>query len=247
MPARHAPAVILVRPTESGNVGSVARAMANTGLDELVLVEPAAPCDRTAHAFAVGATEILDSARRSRSFAEAAAPYQQLIGTSSQRRRVAKVPVLTPRTLAARLNAKPQPRTALVFGPERSGLTTDELAACSTLVSIPASLKQPTFNLGQAVLILAYELFVAELPMLAQEEGDRANMEEIEGLLSHARTVLSKVGFARDDTFAAVFRDFRRLSMRSELTSREVSILRGMLRRTERVVDSRSPESPTDG
>ena len=86
--------VVLVRPTESGNVGAVARAMANTGLSRLVLVEPAAAIDRVARAFAVKAGYVLDGAVRVRSVEEAVAPFQRVVGTSSGRDRQLDVPLL---------------------------------------------------------------------------------------------------------------------------------------------------------
>jgi TrmH family RNA methyltransferase len=228
------PAIILVRPTEAGNVGSVARAMANTGLGELIIVEPAVEIGRTARAFAVGAVSILEQARRCDSLAEAMSPFQQLIGTSSQRSRAPKVPLLTPRQLASRYSSRPQPRTALVFGPERTGLTTEELAHCTLLVRIPAAPRQPTLNLAQAVLIVAHELFVARLQAAHDgEPPDRASLGDIESFLSHLREVLTLVGFNRDDTFDSVFRDLRRLTARADLRPREVTILRGILRRAE--------------
>ena len=228
------PAVILVRPTESGNIGSVARAMANTGLDELIIIEPAAEIGRTARAFAVGAGSILDQCKRVSSFDDAVAPFQQLIGTSSQRSRDPRVPVLTSRQLGDSFGRKVQPLTALVFGPERSGLTTDELARCTHLVTIPASAKQPTLNLAQAVLIVAHEIFVADGQAADGEASqERANIGATEGLMSHLKGVLTEIGFARDDTFDSVFRDLRRLASRARLRPREVSILRGILRRAQ--------------
>lgn len=238
MAIKSPPAVILVRPTESGNIGSTARAMANAGLDQLIIVEPAAPIGRTARAFAVGAGSILDNCTRVLSFEEAVAPFQQLIGTSSQRSRSPKVPLLTPRQLAEAYGAGVQPLTALVFGPERSGLTTEELAHCTQLVTIPTSRRQPTLNLAQAVLIVAHELFVARTDSSrVPTSTDRADIAATEGLLGHLRRVLAKVGFARDDTFESVFRDLRRLASRAKLHPREVGILRGILRRTEYRLD----------
>lgn len=228
------PSVILVRPTEPGNVGAVARAMANTGLSDLVIIDPAPPIDRTARALAVGAGHILDTARRFDSLAAAVGPFQQIIGTSSQRSRAPKVPLLTPRQLAARFAATPQPRTALLFGPERSGLTTDELARCNILVVIPASPRQPTLNLGQAVLIVAHEIFVASSG--AADTGtvpERARIADIESFLETLRTLLARIGFSRDNTFHSVFLDLKRLALRAELSAREVKILRGVLRRAE--------------
>ena len=226
------PAVILVRPSEEGNVGAAARAMANTGFSELILVEPAAAIGSTARAFAVGAGGILDGAQYSSSFAEATAPFQFLVGTASQRGRAPQVPVLTLRELPARLADEPVSRTALVFGPERSGLTTEELARCHLLVQIPAAPEQPTYNLAQAVLLVTHELYLASLePMATQEAPAAATIGEVDGLLKHLHEMLEEVGFDRDDTFAATFRDLRRLANRARLTPREVALLRGILRR----------------
>lgn len=242
------PHIVLVRPQEEGNVGSVARAMANMGLSELVIVDPGAPIGDTARAFAVGAGEILDRHRRAGSLDEALAPYRRAVGTTSTRdRRIApQVPLLAPRELPAVLDEDPPDLpTALVFGPEPSGLTADELARLSPLVSVPCSPAQPTLNLAQAVLILAYELFLHRLergdaeaatertdPSDADPDDLPATLAQIEGLLGHAREVMGAVGFDRDDTFEATLRDLRRLAGRSAVTGREVAILRGVCRRT---------------
>ncbi|MDH3254013.1 MAG: RNA methyltransferase [Acidobacteriota bacterium] len=248
MTHRPAPSVILVRPTEPGNIGAVARAMANTGLTDLLLIDPAPPIDGTARAFAVGAGHILDTARRFDSLATAAGFFQQIIGTSSQRSRAPKVPLLTPRQLAAQFAVAPQPRTALLFGPERSGLTTDELARCNILVTIPASRRQPTLNLSQAVLIVAHEIFAASYRAADAVTilPDRARIADVESFLEALRTLLGRIGFSRDDTFHSVFLDLRRLALRAELSSREVMILRGVLRRAEHrlaAVDSANASS----
>lgn len=239
------PAVILVRPQEEGNVGAVARAMANTGLDELIVVEPQCELGRMAAAFAVDAQEILDGRRTFSDFAEAVAPFQRLVATSSARGRTVQRPPLTPRRLPALLAADPPgTRTALVFGGERSGLTRDELARCDPLVTIPAAGRQPTFNLAQAVLVLAYELWIARLespgpPVAPGTEPAEvvvtppqpAAAGEVEGLFGQLEPLLREIGFARDDTFGSVLRDLRRLAARASLSSHEVIVLRGICRR----------------
>lgn len=156
-------AVVLVRPREEGNVGAAARAMANMGLARLILVEPAAALGPTARAFAVGARSVLDGCQRVASLREALAPFPRVIGTTSTRDRTQAVPLIGPRELPERLAADP-PGTpvALVFGPEVGGLTNEELAYANLVVSIPCAPLQPTLNLAQAVLILAYELYQAK-------------------------------------------------------------------------------------
>ena len=226
-------AVVLARPSEPGNVGAVARAMANMGLERLILVEPAAAIDDVARARAVGAAHVLDAAERVGDLAGALAPFRRVVGTTSARERAAAAPLLPARELPRALAADPPATpTALLFGPERSGLTTDELARCSPLVTIPARARQPTLNLAQAVLIVAYELALAVEPPPAPDASlVPAAFEEVEGLFGHLGRVLPAIGFARDDTFAATLRDLRRLAARGALTEREVRLLRGICRR----------------
>ncbi len=223
-------AVVLVRPEEEGNVGAVARAMANMGLERLVLVAPAAPIGRRARALAVGAGQVLDGASVLDTLEKALAPFQRVVGTTSARGRRQRA--IAPRGLAARLAAEPAASTALVFGPEASGLTADELARCAWIVQVPCAPRQPTLNLAQAVLIVAYELHLARHPRLASAPVDpRAPAGEVDALFDQLRPVLAATGFARDDTFEGVLRDLRRLAARAGLTAREVAILRGICRR----------------
>lgn len=230
------PTVVLVRPARQGNVGGAARAMANMGLADLVLVEPAVAIGDEARAFAFGAGHVLDAARRVPSLGEALGPFARVVGTTAARERELSTPLVTPRELPAHL-AGDAP-TALVFGPESSGLTADELARCTLLVRIPSSAVQPSLNLAQAVLVIGYELFqartladqAAAAPRLRQADAPAAQAE-VEGLLAHARELLTAAGFARDSSFAGVERDLRALASRSALTTHEVRVLRGVCRR----------------
>ncbi len=239
------PSILLVRPQEEGNIGGTARAMANLGLDELILIDPVTTIGPTARAFAVGADRILDRARIFDSLPEALEPYRRVVGTTSARSRELSVPLLAPRELPERLNADPpQTPTALLFGPEASGLTNDELALCSLLVGVSCSTHQRTLNLSQAVLLVAYELYLAREsspdPVPAPEPP--ATGAELEGLFAQLAPLLAGIGFARDDTFDSVLRDLRQLAARSGPTSREVQILRGICRRGQRAFERSAKE-----
>jgi TrmH family RNA methyltransferase len=228
------PTVILVRPTEEGNVGAAARAMANTGLERLILVEPAVRIGDKARARAVGASRILDAAMRLPSLDAALASFRHVVGTSSHRQRLLKSRTIEPRELTERLTGCAPGDTALVFGPERSGLTTEELAICGTIVRIPTASEQPTLNLSQAVLIVAYELFLTRRVFESEPVGAvEATFAEIEGLFEHLDSILHEIGFARDSTYGSVLLDLRRLAGRARLTDREVVIFRGLCRRLE--------------
>ena len=243
--AEAAAAVVLVRPREEGNVGAAARAMANMGLGRLILVEPAASLGPTARAFAVGARHVLDGCSRVASLREALAPFPRVIGTTSTRDRRQAVPLIGPRELPERLAADP-PGTpvALVFGPEVGGLTNEELACANLVVSIPCAPLQPTLNLAQAVLILAYELYQARLGGSGPGVGDAglagaaaaaaevpATTADVDGLFDQAAAVLRRIGFDRDSTFPGVLRDLRAAAARARLSEREAAILRGICRR----------------
>jgi TrmH family RNA methyltransferase len=248
--ARPAPAVVLVRPQEEGNVGAVARAMANFGLGRLILVEPAAPLRATARAFAVHAGAILDRAERVPDLRSALAGFGRVVATTAARDRPWPSRLVAPRELARRLAADPPATaTALVFGPEPSGLTNEELALASLLVRVPAAPEQPTLNLAQAVLVLAYELYLAragEPAEAAPGEPERATGEDLAGFFDHLAALLRRVRFARDATIAGVERDLRQLLARAAPTRREVSILRGILRRVARALDGARGRATTE-
>ncbi len=211
--------------------------MANCGLSRLVLVEPTAPIDRVARAFAVGAGRVLDEATLAPSLSAALAPFQHVVGTTTTRNRQLDIPIGEPRAFAERVAREPEPlATALVFGPERTGLNNDELSLCSELLQIPTAPEQPSLNLSQAVLLVAHALYLAspEATSITSATEPPATTAEIEGLFGHVREVLEGVGFTRDDTAAGVLRDRRQLGARAGLTGREVQILRGICRRTLR-------------
>ncbi len=247
---RSQPAVVLVRPREEGNVGAACRAMANMGLSDLRLVEPAAELRGVARAFAVGAHGVLEGARRFATFEEAIAPFARVVGTTSARDRRLPVPVIPPRELPPLLaEDPPDTPTALVFGSEVGGLNNDELAACRPVVTVPCALAQPTLNLAQAVLVVAYELYVgtgegAAGPRADTELAPAAPAAAVEGLFGHLGGVLAKVGFERDKTFPGVVRDLRRLAARARPSEREVTLLRGILRRIENSLGRASRGAP---
>jgi tRNA/rRNA methyltransferase len=240
-------AVVLVRPREEGNVGAAARAMANMGLARMILVEPAAELAGVARAFAVGARGILEGAVRVGSLREALAPFRWVVGTTSTRDRRQAVPLIEARELAGRLAADGAGGPlALVFGPEVGGLTNEELALANLVVTVPCALEQPTLNLAQAVLVVAYELYQDRLRAAGVEvargsEEAAATAEEVNGLFDHVTAVLRRIGFDRDSTFPGVVRDLRAAAARARLGGREVAVLRGVCRRALHALERRSP------
>jgi len=151
--------VVLVSPRNPLNIGAAARAMANFGFSRLAVVAPYAPNWREARS-AVGAPELLRNASEYVTLAEAVAGCALVIGTGTVTHRkpeqpVVKLPVLAPE-ISRCLGRGGD--VALVFGPEKRGLTRDDLSYCHLLVEIPTTPEQPSMNLGQAVAVCLYEL-----------------------------------------------------------------------------------------
>jgi len=148
---------VLVAPRNPLNIGAASRAMANFGFSDLTVVTPYEPHWREAKS-AVGAEDILQKARRTQCLAEAVADCTLVIGTGTLTHRKPEQPVLALPDLAAYIEKKGAARIALVFGPEKHGLTREDLSWCHLLVEIPTDTRQPSMNLGQAVAVCLYEL-----------------------------------------------------------------------------------------
>ncbi len=230
--------VVLVRPREEGNVGAVARAMANMGLEDLVLVEPAPPLGGVARGFGVGGWHVLDGARRYASLGEALAPFRRVVGTTALRERpLESARPLTARELPAVLAADPPATpTALVFGPEDNGLRRAELELCHPVVHVPCAPERPTLNLAQAVLVVAYELHTAITPATTAPATTPpattppattppATTAEVEGWLAAVGRMLSAAGFDQSHIHRRLLADARRLTVRSGASSHEVRVL----------------------
>ena len=151
--------VILVSPRNPLNIGAAARAMANFGFAQLTVVAPYQAHWQEATS-AVGAGDLLHHARQCATLAEAVADCTLVVGTGTADRRKPEQPVLALPCLAPLLRQElaRDGRIALVFGPEKRGLTRDDLSYCHLFVSIPTDPRQPSMNLGQAVAVVLYEL-----------------------------------------------------------------------------------------
>jgi tRNA/rRNA methyltransferase len=184
--------VVLVSPRNPLNIGAAARAMANFGFSRLTVAAPHAPHWREAKS-AVGAPAVLEDARESPTLAEAVAPCTFVAGTGALTHRKPEQPVVPLPELAPILACELAGggRAALVFGPEKHGLTRDDLSFCHVLVEIPTDPRQPSMNLGQAVAVCLYELSrplsAATLPLPeppAQESAaTSATLDRLAGLI----------------------------------------------------------------
>jgi TrmH family RNA methyltransferase len=153
--------VVLVSPRNPLNIGAAARAMANFGFSRLTVVAPYAPHWREARS-AIGAPELLQNATETEHMAEAVSDCTFVIGTGTLTYRKPEQPVVSLPDLAPLVLRELQQnsRIGLVFGPEKHGLTREDLSYCHVLVEIPTDERQPSMNLGQAVAVCLYELAV---------------------------------------------------------------------------------------
>jgi TrmH family RNA methyltransferase len=150
--------VVLVSPRNPLNIGASARAMANFGFSRLTVVAPYQPHWREAKS-AVGAEDLLSIARKTETLADAVADCSLVLGTATLTRRKPEQPVVPLPLLAPFIREKEKNgRVALVFGPEKRGLTREDLSFCHYLVEIPTHPSQPSMNLAQAVAVCLYEL-----------------------------------------------------------------------------------------
>jgi TrmH family RNA methyltransferase len=150
--------VVLVRPRNPLNIGAAARAMANFGFSDLVLVEPYGPAWQETRS-AVGAEDIIRSARATSSLVDALEGIAVVIGTTSGHRRTLDRELLNLESLSQWIEHREYSgRAALLFGSEKTGLTNEQLSYCHALIRIPTAARCPSMNLGQAVAVCCFEL-----------------------------------------------------------------------------------------
>jgi TrmH family RNA methyltransferase len=151
--------VVLVSPRNPLNIGAVARAMANFGFSRLSVVSPYEPHWREARS-AVGAPQLLAAAQQTTSLSESVRDSTLVLGTGTLTHRKAEQPVVRLDELAPLIERELHDggQIAVVFGPEKHGLTREDLSNCHVLVEIPTDVHQPSMNLGQAAAVCLYEL-----------------------------------------------------------------------------------------
>ena len=231
MSGRSDPIIVLVRPQLGENIGKAARAMLNFGLSELRLVSPRDGWPNpSAGPAAAGADAVLERATVHATLADAVVDCAQVYATTVRKRGVTK-PVFSPEQAAAAIHHEPG-RSALVFGPERSGLETDDVALARAIVTVPVNPAFGSLNLAQAVILCAYEW--SKFQTLAQPTLEDllppAPQEELEGMIAQLEAMLVPRGYYRPAIRAAV----TRRTLRTVLTKPgwnhlEVRTLRGVL------------------
>ena len=231
-----APVIVLVRPQLAENIGKAARAMLNFGLTELRLV---APRDGWPNAAALpassGADRVIEDAKLYATLADAIADCPHVYATTVRKRGVTK-PVLTPQAAAAEIDAAPG-RAAILFGAERSGLDSDDVAVARAIITVPINPEFGSLNLAQAVILVAYE-WSKRQPLVqptATAIAPPAPQAELDGLIGHLDRILDHTGYYFPPERAHVDRrQLRGILSAPGWSAGEVRTLRGVLRSIER-------------
>lgn len=241
--------IVLVETSHPGNIGAIARAMKNMGLSELFLVNPKEYPSQVASARASSASDVLDQAQVVNSLDEALVGCKIAFGASARLRKVSwpKLDVRETAELAIKTVTEElaqETRVAMVFGREDSGLSNAEMDKCHYLSHIPSNPTYSSLNISQAVQVFAYECLMAtDLKSVHQKQGYRhklASSDQLEGFYDHLFDALQDIGFLDPSKNARFMRRMRRLFNRSQLDVKEVDILRGILRATQRKVADQS-------
>jgi tRNA/rRNA methyltransferase len=232
--------IVLVRPQGQMNIGSVARAMKNVGLQELALVDPAGPpIHPDARLMAVGAHDILEDALTFPSLADALADCTWVIGTT-RRGGKQREGVIDPRQMAAEIaEIIQQNKVAVIFGPEDRGLSNRELDLCRRLVTISAHEDYGSLNLAQAVMIVCYEIYLASWHKKVGSTVKRlATSAELEGMYRHMEETLLRIGFLEQNNPKRMIAVLRRIFSKAQLDPREVRVLRGICRQASWYIET---------
>lgn len=230
------PAMVLVGPQIGENIGAAARAMMNGGLSDLRLVQPRDGWPNPkAYPMASGADSILDNATVFTTVEEAVADLGFVLATTARGRDQTKESV-TAREAAAEMRRREAEgtRCGVLFGPERIGLTNDEVALADAVLTVPLNPGFSSLNLGQAVLLIAYEHFQAgsqaEARSINLTGSRRATREELFNFFDHLESALDAAGYWRTEAMRPTkVRNLRNVLHRADLTEQEIRTLHGVV------------------
>lgn len=238
------PRIVLARPLYAGNVGQAARAMANTGLSELVLVNPQFKSDAELLRMAKGAGTILKGMRRVSTLAEALSDCNLVIACSARPRGWKAWKTVHPEEAAALLLERDSQggRTAILFGAEDSGLFQEELEFATHLCHIPTGPQHSSLNLAQAVLLLGWEWGKARGGLMRRPIRNRkreaAPMGQINGAIDQVAELLDRVDFFVGKNKPQGLATLRQTLIRGEMTDTEIHYLRGVIAKLRWYVDN---------
>jgi TrmH family RNA methyltransferase len=248
---------VLVEPKEPGNVGASARAIKNMGFRNLAVVNPPASLtEGEGRWFARNAHDVLSSARTYGTLVDAIADKPVVVGTTRRKgkRRGLIMPADEGASRLCRMAAVN--KVAVLFGREAKGLYNEEVEECGFMLSIPSSKAQPSLNLSHAVLIIAYELFLAEYGGRLTEKGDgpyvippdlrlfpglagHGEISDLYDRISHALELLEYIPRGDRNIRKKIMANLKHFIGRAGLTEWELKMLYGLCHQIEKNVKRR--------
>lgn len=233
--------IILAGTKHPGNIGSAARAMANMGLGRLVLAAPRCRITDESYRLAKAGGPILESARVCRSLAGALRGVRLLVGTTGKNGGY-RSPAAPPRAIVPRiLDHAARQRVGILFGPEDTGLVDDDLRLCQLLMRIPTHRRASSINLAQAVMVVAYELFLGSLGHAPARAIRTASLEQTEAMYAQLEKALLEIGFLHTQNAQHMMFALRRIFGRAGLESADVGTLRGIARQISWYATTQDP------
>lgn len=232
-------AIVLVEPENPSNIGAVARAMKNMGLDKLFLVKPPLLWQENAMRMAVGAFDVLKRAHEFSSLEEALKDIHFVVGTTRRNRSKARNFLPYDRAIKKTLRVSAKQPCAILFGKESKGLDNSSLAHCDWLTTIPVHPAYPSINLAQAVILVAFSLFHQNPHIEKVRESVHSDSlyyvpkKEIKEMLNQFKSALKVLDYEREggDVMGRILVTLSGLLKRSGLIPSEVQMLKGLSRR----------------
>ena len=235
--AKAGPAIILIEPQLGENIGFAARGMLNFGLTDLRVVRPREDWPNAkALTASAGADEVINGAKVYDHTSAAIADLRHLYAATARKRDMIK-PVTGVRE-AMRKMASPGTSSGVLFGPERSGLTNDDVALADTILSVPVNPGFSSLSLPHAVLLISYEwvsVHGQSRDERIQHDVQPATRSQLLKLFTHLESELEASGFLRNPKMRPrMMRNLRNALGRASLTEKEVSALRGVIKSLSR-------------
>ena len=227
------PIIILIRPQMGENIGAVARAMSNFGLCELRIVAPRDGWpNEKALEMAAGGKDIIQNATIYKNFELAMADINIAYATTARPRDMAKR-VISPTEAIAEIIMKQSLKTALIFGPERTGLTNEEITLCDAIINIPTDIKNSSLNLAQSAVIIGYEWIKASsiaLPIDSSQDNI-ACKSDMFSLFEQLENYLDKADYFRvPHKKNIMLQNIKNMLLRGAWSEQEIRSFRGMIR-----------------
>jgi tRNA/rRNA methyltransferase len=223
--------IIIIEPETSGNLGSIARVMANFAVKDLILVNPKCSIDSESRRFAKNAQSILENARITDM--KVLKEFDYLIATTSKLGTDYNIPKtpMTPEQLASKLGAVKGRKVALVLGREGEGLHNDEIEKCDFIVTIPASRSYDSLNISHALAILLYEVQKKDFSERVLKPYTPISEAEKTQIIKMLKAAMERMDFrieSKKETQVAVW---KRMISKSFMTRREAYALMGFLKK----------------